>query len=212
MVILSEQRGFTLIELIVAATVFIFVVLAAGAFYVFTIGVMDEGSVKLELQRNGSLAMETICRAIREGKRTDLAQDVPNSLITIYYPEEPYDDGNFNGSWDDGEVYRDINNDSYWNCASDDGGENPMPIRSFQLKGGTDQIEEKTGDGNWSYLLDNRYPPDSGYSSVYCDKLIFTRKLSKITVDFILRDDMQTTDQGDDLKINFRSVVQLRGG
>ncbi|MDY6856637.1 MAG: prepilin-type N-terminal cleavage/methylation domain-containing protein [Thermodesulfobacteriota bacterium] len=212
MVTLSRQQGFTLIELMVAATIFIFVVLAAGAFYVFTIGVIEEGSAKLELQRNGSLAMESICRAIREGKSTDLAEDSQNSLITIYYPEEPYDDGNFNGIWDNGEVYRDINNDSYWNCASDDNGANPMPIRSFQLAGGTDQIEEKTGNGNWSYLLDNRYPPDSGHNSVYCDILTFIRKQGKISIDFILRDDMQTLDQGDDIKINFHSVVHLRGG
>jgi type II secretory pathway pseudopilin PulG len=85
---MNDQRGSVLIELIVAAIIFALVVAAIAFYFIYHVGTMDNGRAQLKLQRVGSLLMEEMARALREGKATDVPDDDdfhPNLMIT--YPD-----------------------------------------------------------------------------------------------------------------------------
>ena len=84
----KSQRGSLLIGLL-AAVVILAVPVASIAFYlVYSAGPMDRERTHWELERVGTLVMEGMAAAIREGKTTDLKQDdtfYPN--LMIIYPD-----------------------------------------------------------------------------------------------------------------------------
>jgi hypothetical protein len=84
----KNQRGSLLIGLL-AAVVILAVPVASIAFYlVYSAGPMDRERTHWELERVGTLVMEGMVAAIREGKTTDLKQDdtfYPN--LMIIYPD-----------------------------------------------------------------------------------------------------------------------------
>jgi len=84
----KNQRGSVLIELVVAAIIFALVVAAIAFYFIYHVGTIDNGRAQLKLQRVGSLLMEEMARALREGKTTDLPEDYtfyPRVMIT--YPD-----------------------------------------------------------------------------------------------------------------------------
>ncbi|MFQ6078997.1 MAG: hypothetical protein ACE5NJ_07680 [Thermodesulfobacteriota bacterium] len=85
----KNQRGSVLIELVVAAIIFAVVVAAIAFYFVYHVGTMDNGRAQLKLQRVGSLLMEEMARALREGKTTDLAvaSVPPPTQLMITYPD-----------------------------------------------------------------------------------------------------------------------------
>ena len=84
----KDQRGSVLIELVVAAIIFAVVVAAIAYYFIHHVGTMDNGRAQLKLQRVGSLLMEEMARALREGKTTDLdEEDTPYPAIMIFYPD-----------------------------------------------------------------------------------------------------------------------------
>ncbi len=84
----NEQRGSVLIELVVAAIIFAVVVAAVTFYFIYHVGTMDNGRAQLKLQRVGSLLMEHMARAIREGKTTDLQlENTPYPKLMITYPD-----------------------------------------------------------------------------------------------------------------------------
>jgi type II secretory pathway pseudopilin PulG len=80
----NNQRGSVLIELMVAAIIFAVVVAAIAFYFIYHVGTIDNGRAQLKLQRVGSLLMEEMARAVREGKITDLTEE--NTQIMITYP------------------------------------------------------------------------------------------------------------------------------
>jgi type II secretory pathway pseudopilin PulG len=84
-----NQRGSVLMELVVAAIIFALVVAAIAFYFIYHVGTMDNGRAQLKLQRVGSLLMEEMARALREGKTTDLVEGsipLPTQLM-ITYPD-----------------------------------------------------------------------------------------------------------------------------
>ena len=81
----NDQRGSVLIELVVAAIIFALVVASVAFYFIYHVGTIDNGRAQLKLQRVGSLLMEEMARAVREGKSTDLADE--NTQIEISYPD-----------------------------------------------------------------------------------------------------------------------------
>lgn len=82
---ISDQRGSVLIELVVAAIIFAVVVASIAFYFIYHVGTINNGRAQLKLQRVGSLLMEEMTRALREGKSTDLAGE--NTQIEIFYPD-----------------------------------------------------------------------------------------------------------------------------
>ena len=84
----NEQRGSVLIELVIAAIIFAVVVAAIAFYFIYHVGTMDNGRAQLKLQRVGSLLMEHMARAIREGRTTDLIlENTPYPKLMITYPD-----------------------------------------------------------------------------------------------------------------------------
>ena len=97
----NHQRGSVLIELVVSAMIFALVVAAIAFYFIYHVGTMDNGRAQLKLQRVGSLLMEQIARAIREGKSTDLPEPeddtfYPNLMVT--YPDASTECFSFNAT------------------------------------------------------------------------------------------------------------------
>lgn len=63
-----HEGGFTLIEALIAAFLGAIVLLGLTVLYINGLEFYDEGASRLELQRQGSLAMEDMARNIRGGK------------------------------------------------------------------------------------------------------------------------------------------------
>jgi type II secretory pathway pseudopilin PulG len=82
----NDQAGSVLVELIVAAIIFALVMASIAFYFVHHVGTMDNGRAQLKLQRVGSLLMEEMARALREGKITDLP-DEGDSKLMITYPD-----------------------------------------------------------------------------------------------------------------------------
>jgi len=75
-------------ELVVASSIIAVVMAAVGFYFVYHVGTMNSGRAQLKLQRIGSLVMEEMARAIREGRATDLAEDGAfHPALTITYPD-----------------------------------------------------------------------------------------------------------------------------
>jgi type II secretory pathway pseudopilin PulG len=85
----KNQRGSVLIELVVAAIIFALVVAAIAFYFIYHVGTIDNGRAQLKLQRVGSLLMEEMARALREGKTTDLVEgSIPPPIqLMITYPD-----------------------------------------------------------------------------------------------------------------------------
>ena len=82
-----NQRGSVLMELVVAAIIFALVVAAIAFYLIHHVGTMDNGRAQLKLQRVGSLLMEEMAKALREGKTTDLVEGsipLPTQLMITY--------------------------------------------------------------------------------------------------------------------------------
>lgn len=85
---MNDQRGSVLVELIVAAIIFALVIAAIAFYFIYHVGTMDNGRAQLKLQRVGSLLMEEMARALREGKTTDLEEeDTRYPQLMITYPD-----------------------------------------------------------------------------------------------------------------------------
>jgi prepilin-type N-terminal cleavage/methylation domain-containing protein len=214
-----DHRGFTLMELIIAALVFSLVGLAIGSYYVFSIQRVEEGFARAELQRNASLVVQALGDKIQEA----FAYQIPaegegssQSSITIDYCPEPFDDENLNGQWDasgakgpcaPSECFQDLNGNNTWDVEVN-------AARSFRLNG--DRFEMRAGDisAPWEVYLDDRYP-EPGVSSVHMDELTFSpdaQDVNSIDIRFVLRDDFRTSSDGrDDLRQAFELRVHREG-
>lgn len=71
-----ERRGFTLVEILIAATIMVLVVGGAISIYLMAITAWKEGSVQIALQRDASLAMEKMVRGIYGRKGIREAQQI----------------------------------------------------------------------------------------------------------------------------------------
>ncbi len=60
-----DQRGFTLIELVIALSVGSVILLAMGGFYVSMLGVSNQANAQVFLARQGTLILEELARRIR---------------------------------------------------------------------------------------------------------------------------------------------------
>ena len=177
----NDQRGSVLIELVVAAVIFAVVVAAIAFYFIYHVGTLDSGRAQLKLQRVGSLLMEEMARALREGKTTDLVEGsipLPTQLM-VTYPDPNRDPQCF--------VFDDINKD---------------------IKGGTDYdtlSPLKVLDDSHTVGGETRT------HRILCDDLRFMKDGDRVTITFSLRHDLDNGDEPDDLTISFGSTVKLRG-
>lgn len=219
---ISGLRGTILLEVIVSSLVLVVVILAIGTFFLGNLTAFDRGKEQMELQRMGTLVMEGMVRAIREGNRVteEIVAAGTVLAIRIFYPGEPYFDANHNGVCDGDEDFIDIyQSDSdgsefgfrgVWNCASDGAGNNPMPTVYFEfdqnrstILRGTDQFDRV----DWNILVN-----DATAGSIWVDNLEFVVPSGNrsVIVAFTIRNDMATVEPGDDITIAFSSSVKLR--
>ena len=175
-----------LIELMVAAIIFALVVASIAFYLIYHVGSMDNGRAQLKLQRVGSLLMEEMARAVREGRTTDLPDDdtfYPNLMIT--YPDPNRAPVCF--------VFDDMNKD---------------------IKGGPDYNNltplEVLDDSHivGSVNRTHRILCDRVSTDVLG---LFKKQGDRVTIRFKLIHDLETGDTGDDLRISFGSTVKLRG-
>jgi len=177
----KNQRGSVLIELMVAAIIFAVVVAAIAFYFIYHVGTMDNGRAQLKLQRVGSLLMEEMAGALREGKSTDLVEGSipPPTQLMITYPDPNRDPQCF--------VFDDINKD---------------------IKGGTDYDTlsplEVLDD---SHTVGG----ETRTHRIICDNLLFKRERDRVIVQFTLKHDLENENTDDDLTISFGSAVKLRG-
>ena len=84
----KKQRQSLLIELVTAAGILAVAVGSIGFYLVYYVGPIDRRRTQLELERVGSLLMEGMAAAIREGKTTDLKRaDTFYPNLMIIYPD-----------------------------------------------------------------------------------------------------------------------------
>ena len=220
--LISGSRGTILLEVMVSSLVLVVVILAIGTFFLGNLTAFDRGKEQMELQRMGTLVMEGMVRAIREGNRVteEIVAAGTVLAIRIFYPGEPYFDANHNGVCDGDEDFIDIyQSDSdgsesgfkgVWNCASDGAGNNPMPTVYFEfdqnrstILRGTDQFDRV----DWNILVN-----DATAGSIWVDNLEFFVPSGdqSVTVGFTIRNDMATVEPGDDITMAFSSSVKSR--
>ena len=181
---INGQRGSVLIELMVAAIIFALVVASIAFYLIYHVGSMDNGRAQLKLQRVGSLLMEEMARAVREGKITDLP-DEGDSKLMITYPDTSTRCFKLD----------DINKDILGGPDYD----NLTPLEVLDdshVVGGVTYNHRIVCD-SWD---EEPQPP-----------LWFKRKGDRVTIQFKLIHDLETEDAGDDLEIRFGSTVKLRG-
>jgi prepilin-type N-terminal cleavage/methylation domain-containing protein len=86
------QDGFSLIELLVAATVFTFLMTAVGGLFVTALDLQRRGTGILKIEENAQFALESIAREVRvstvsSGDTTcDLLDPIATATITIQHP------------------------------------------------------------------------------------------------------------------------------
>jgi type II secretory pathway pseudopilin PulG len=181
----NDQAGSVLVELIVAAIIFALVVASIAFYFVHHVGTMDNGRSQLKLQRVGSLLMEEMARALREGKTTDLPDDdtsYPNLMIT--YPDPNRAPECF--------VFDDINKDIK-------GGPDYNNLTPLEVLDDSHIV----GSVNRTHrILCDKVPWEEG---------LFKKQGDRVTIRFKLIHDMETEDIEDDLDIWFFSTVKLRG-
>jgi len=84
----KNQRGGLLMGLLAAVVIFAVPVASTAFYLVYSAGPMDRGRTQSKLERVGSLVMEAMAAAIRQGKTTDLKQDDTfNPNLMIIYPD-----------------------------------------------------------------------------------------------------------------------------
>ena len=221
-------RGTILLEVVVSSLILVVVILATGSFFIGHLRAFDRGKEQMELQRMGTLAMEGMIRAIREGKRVVGITEGSSGTykdIWIFYPGEPFLDVNRNGVYDNMDDFIDIyqvdsagSPDGFqgvWNCASDETGINPIPTAYFGLDetgpdGGVILAGTDPSSGSpWEILF-----TDTTRGSIWCDRLQFSIPSSPeeigVAIAFTMRNDMGTSDLMDDISMDFSSVVNLR--
>ena len=225
---MNGSRGSILLEVVVSSLILVVVILAIGSFFIGHLKAFDRGKEQMELQRMGSLAVEGMVRAIRDGRKVLGTTEGPSGTYTdiqVFYPGEPFRDANRNGAYDEGEDFIDIyqrspagSTDGFqgvWNCASDETGASPVPTAHFALDEtgpdggvivtGTDQ----SSSSPWEILF-----TDTTRGSIWCDRLQFSIPLSPgeyaVAIALTMRNDMGTSDLMDDLSMDFSSVVNLR--
>lgn len=214
-----DNRGFTLMELTIAALVFSAVGLAMGAYYVWGIRKMEEGFARAELQANGSLVLQALGDKIRGAFTYQIpAQgELPGqSSITIRFCPEPFEDENLNGQWDDSgaqgpcsptECFQDLNENNIWDA------EVRVPM-AFRVNQGRFEVREGEVGASWQVYLDDRYA-EAVASSVWMDELAFdpdAQDPDTIHIRFVLRDDLRTpADNADDVAQAFELRVRREG-
>jgi hypothetical protein len=217
-----------LVELVIAALILVVVILAVATFFVEHLRAFDRGKEQMELQRMGTLVMEGMVRAIREGSWVLGDQTGPSGLpeaIQIFYAGEPFFDTNRNGLYDSGEDFVDIYQrdldgstegfEGIWNCASDGTGENPVPAVYFSLDSSAPEggvILRGTSPNDcfpWSILVN-----DATRGSIWFDGLEFMIPSDggdeSVGIAFAIRNDLGTSDNTDDISMEFSSSVNLR--
>jgi len=181
----NGQSGSVLIELIVAAIIFALVVASIAFYFIHHVGTIDNGRAQLKLQRVGSLLMEEMARALREGK-------------TVQWE---------NGEMEVGTIYNDlmvIPHDT-----------SLRPQRCFKFDDINKDIREGPDYASlnpWEILDDSQtVGSDTRTHRIHCDELQFNREGDRVTIKFKLRHDLDNGDGPDDLEIRFVSTVKLRG-
>jgi hypothetical protein len=225
---ITGLRGTILLEVVVSSLILVVVILAIGSFFIGHLRAFDRGKEQMELQRMGTLAMEGMVRAIREGRwAVGITEGGSGTYkdILIFYPGEPFRDANRNGVYDDGEDFIDIYQvdsdgspdgfEGVWNCASDETGNNPVPTAYFAVdetgpEGGIIVRGTNQGDDSpWDVLTS-----DTIRGSIWCDRLQFSIPSSSeeyaVAIALTMRNDMGTGEVGDDMSMDFSSLVNLR--
>jgi len=173
-------------ELVVAASIIAVVMAAIGFYFVYHIGTVDGGRAQLKLQRVGSLVMEEMARAIREGRTVMQANEQPMSVGVPY---------------EDLRVTYPI--------------ANGKPPRCFSFDAINKDIMEGPDENNLSpmELLDDSHTigGETRIHRIECDGLGFRREGNRVTIQFTLTHDRGNDDTADDLTIHFGSAVKLRG-
>lgn len=80
---LRDAHGLTLVELLVAAAIFIFVAFGMGSLYLSAKRGFDFGSAEAFVQRQGTLVQEELARHILRATLLQVAQCRPNGSVTI---------------------------------------------------------------------------------------------------------------------------------
>jgi len=184
----NNQRGSVLIELMVAAIIFAVVVAAIAFYFIYHVETIDNGRAQLKLQRVGSLLMEEMARAVREGKSTDLTEEnIPYTQIMITYPDPNRQPQcfSFDGTNKDIQEGTDYNNLT------------PMEI-----------LDDSRTVGGETY--NHRIACDSSGGEPQ-PPLWFEREGDRVIIQFTLKHDLENDDPDDDLTIRFGSAVKLRG-
>ena len=225
---MTGVRGTILLEVVVSSLILVVVILAVGSFFIGHLRAFDRGKEQMELQRMGTLAMEGMGRAIRDGRWVLGITEGPSGTYTdiqIFYPGEPFRDANHNGAYDEGEDFIDIyqrspagSTDGFqgvWNCASDETGTHPVPTAYFAVdQTGADggvivRGTNPNDDLPWGVLIS-----DVTRGSIWCDRLQFSIPLSPeeyaVAIALTMRNDMGTADLMDDISMDFSSLVNLR--
>jgi len=208
-----RSRGTILLELVVSSLILVVVIMAVGTFFLGNLRAFDRGKEQMELQRMGTLSIEGMGRAIREGSHVE-TYDVGGTIraIQIFYPGEPFFDANHNGVCDGGEDFIDLNQDGIWNAAS--GPEaNAMPTVYFEFdQSGPDGGTIGKGTDPFDSLAWDILVSDATRGSIWFDNLEFgvPTEGRSVTVAFTIRNDMNTDDLTDDIFMNFSSSVNLR--
>ena len=61
----ANEQAFTTIELLIATTIGVVMLLGIGSFYLSTLRIYEQGNAQTELQRQATLALEEMTRQIR---------------------------------------------------------------------------------------------------------------------------------------------------
>jgi hypothetical protein len=84
----QNQGRSLLIDLVAAAIIFAVALASTGCYFIYYVEPSDRRRTQVELERFGSLIMESMASVIREGKATDLPRDdtsYPN--LMVIYPD-----------------------------------------------------------------------------------------------------------------------------
>ncbi len=219
-----RSRGTVLLELVVSSLILVAVIMAIGTFFIGHLRAFDRGKEQMELQRMGTIVMEGMACAVREGSRVE--GNIVGETITaiqIYYPGEPFFDANHNGTWDTGEDFIDIYQrapdgsttgfQGVWNSASGGPGDTAMPTVYFGLDdSGPDGGIIRTGTDQSDSLPWDILVSDATRGSIWFDDLAFDISPGgqSVGIAFTIRNDLGTGDLNDDIFMDFSSSVNLR--
>ena len=181
----KNQRGSVLIELVVAAIIFAVVVAAVAFYFIYHVGTIDNGRAQLKLQRVGSLLMEEMAKAIREGKTVQSE----------------------NGAMEVGTTYNDL-------MVIPHDTSTKLP-RCFKFDDTNEDIIEGPDYANlnpWEILDDSHTVGSVNRTHrILCETLGFRKEEDRVFIQFTLKHDLENANTDDDLTISFGSTVKLRG-